>query len=389
LGARSPSGPGNRRYDRHARVAVVTATVNPDPGSAALREWDRLVDSVAGSDVAQLSAWARIRGAAGFTPLYLLAHDDGRLVGGALVLERRLPVLGRVGYVSGGPLVSPAAPRDQVVDRLVIAMERLGRSRFRALFVQPPADAYDVTIGLRERGFRQSRAGIAPSASIRIDLHREVEELHRGLTKANRRRSRNWAQRGVMVRLGRPRDVVVVANLLARSAEHQQFEPLSLEYIQRLYRELEVGGHVVVFIAELDGAPVAALLCTRCNGTVRQRISGMDRNERARSAGVSAATVWHAMLWAKSHGYDTYDFGGLRTDAARLLLAGHSEAEAHLTGSELFKTAFGGDLYVYPDQVEIISSPLVRRAYDISQGTGSGRRIVAVGKRIMRGGRAR
>jgi hypothetical protein len=26
-------------------------------------------------------------------------------------------------------------------------------------------------------------------------------------------------------------------------------------------------------------------------------------------------------LWAKSHGYDTYDFGGLRVDAARRLLA--------------------------------------------------------------------
>ena len=94
------------------------------------------------------------------------------------------------------------------------------------------------------------------------------------------------------------------------------FEPLSPDYIQRLHRELDVDRHAVVFVAELDDDPVAALLCTRSGGTIKQRISGMDRSERARKHGVSAATVWTAMLWAKDHGHHTYDFGGLRLDAA-------------------------------------------------------------------------
>jgi lipid II:glycine glycyltransferase (peptidoglycan interpeptide bridge formation enzyme) len=275
-----------------------------------------------------------------------------------------------------------------VVDRLVAGIEGLGQTRYRALFVQPPVDGHDVSVGLRSRGFRRSAAGIAPGASIRIDLQREVDELRRGLTKANRRRARNWAQRGVTVRVGSPDDAALVADLLARTAEHQQFEPLSLEYIQRLYRELDLDGHVVVFIAELDGVPAAALLCTRCDGAVRQRISGMDRSDRARSAGVSAATVWHAMLWAKSHGYHSYDFGGLRADAARRLLAGDRESGSYLTGSEQFKTSFGGDVYLYPDQVEFISAPPLRLAYDISRRTRGGRWLVAVGKRALRGGRS-
>jgi lipid II:glycine glycyltransferase (peptidoglycan interpeptide bridge formation enzyme) len=368
---------------------TVHVSVSTDPGSAALEEWDRLVDAVPGSDVAQLSAWARLRGDAGFRPLYLLAHLDGQLVGGALVLERGLPVVGRVGYVSGGPLVSPAVPRDRVVGPLVSALGVLARRRLRAVFVQPPMGGHDVGVGLRELGFRQSEAGIAPGASIRIDLHQTADELRRGMSKANRRRARNWAQRGVTVRLGSLDDAVLVADLLAGTAEYQQFEPFSLDYIQRLYRELDVGVHVVVFIAELDGEPVAALLCTRCAGTVRQRISGMARTERARTAGVSAATVWHAMLWAKSHGYDTYDFGGLRADAACLLLAGHREVSSYLTGSEQFKTSFGGEVFLYPDQVELVSSPLLRLAYDMSRRTRGGRRIVQIGKRALRGGRRR
>jgi lipid II:glycine glycyltransferase (peptidoglycan interpeptide bridge formation enzyme) len=367
---------------------VVDVTITPEPVSSLLQEWDRFVDTVPGSDVAQLSAWARIRSHAGFRPVYLFAHADGQLVGGALVLERRVPVVGRLGYSSGGPLVSPSVLRGPVVDRLVAALDMLARTRLRALFVQPPVEGQDVSTGLYARGFRPSTAEIAPPASIRINLRREVDDLRSRLTKANRRRARNWEQRGVSVRVGSADDAALVAELLARTAEHQRFEPLSPDYVQTLYRELDVGGHVIVFIAELDNSAVAALLCTRCNGTVRQRLSGMERTERARRDGVSAATVWNAILWAKSHGYNTYDFGGLSAAAAQVLLAGQPVASTDLTGSEQFKTSFGGEVFLYPDQVERISPVPLRLSYDILQRTRLGGRIIEIGKRVLRSGRA-
>jgi hypothetical protein len=54
---------------------------------------------VPGSDVNQLSAWADVRRAAGFEPLYVLVRRGAELVGGALVMGRRLPLVGEVGYV--------------------------------------------------------------------------------------------------------------------------------------------------------------------------------------------------------------------------------------------------------------------------------------------------
>ena len=369
------------------RCSDVVISITPEPDPAVLQEWDRFVDTVAGSDVAQLSAWARIRHDAGFRPLYLLARTDGRLVGGALVLERRLPVAGRFGYMSNGPLVSPSVDREPVVDRLVTAMDDLARTRLRALFVQPPTDGDDVSAALRKRGFRPSTAGIAPAASVRINLHPDTEDLRRHLTKANRRRTRNWERRGVTVRVGSPDDARPLADLLARTAEHQQFEPLSPDYVETLHRELDDDQHAVIFVAELDGTHVAALLCTCCDGTVKQRISGMDRSQRARNSGASAATVWHAMLWAKSRGYGTYDLGGLRAEPARKLLAGHPERTVALTGPEQFKTSFGGEVYLYPEQVELISSPLLRLAYDVSRRTRIDTRAVEIGKRALRGGR--
>jgi lipid II:glycine glycyltransferase (peptidoglycan interpeptide bridge formation enzyme) len=369
---------------RTPAVSVIAST-EPDPG--VLHEWDTLVDRTPGTDVAQLSSWAGIRRESGFDPLYVFAREDDRLVGGALVLERPLPVIGRVGYVSNGPVVSPAAPREAVVDRLGTAMDRLARRRLRALFVQPPAEAADVTAALRRRGFRRSMSGIAPAASIRVDLRRDIEDLRRGLTKANRRRTRHWAERGVRVRMGSRDDIPVVADLVARSAEHQHYEPLSPDYIQNLHRELDAEEHAAVFVAEIDGSPAAALLCTRCGGVVKQRLSGMERSERARRDGVSAAAVWRAMEWAKENGYHTYDFGGISTRAADALLDGAPEPSAHLKGTERFKTSFGGEVFRYPEQVELISSPPLRLAYDVSRRTRAGSRFVEIVKRTLRGGR--
>ncbi len=366
---------------------TLTVIARPDP--AAAREWDRLVELTPGTDVAQLSSWARVRREAGFSPLHLLAYQDDRLVGGALVLERLLPGIGKIGYVSNGPVVASGAVRQSVLDRLARELDTLARIRLRALFVQPPSEGDDISLGLEQRGFRLSDSQIAPAASIRIDLRREIEELRGGLSKSNRRRTRTWCQHGVTVRLGSAEDVPLVAELVARTAEHQQFEPLSVGYIQALHREMDPGRHLAVFIAELEGVPVAARICTMCGGVVKQRLSGMDRSERARKEGVAAATVWHAIQWAKVNGYEAYDLGGISVDAARTLLSGRPGSAAKLTGTDLFKSSFGGRAFLYPPPVELIPSPLLRLSYDLSRRTRLGDRLVKAAKRALRGGRKR
>ncbi len=135
------------------------------------------------------------------------------------------------------------------------ALADLGRRHLSDLFVQPPDRADDISDHLLQLGFRPSVAGIAPAASIRIDLTRGVEDLRTALTSSNRRRTRTWADRGVAVRLGSERDLPMVADLMACTAAHPQFDPPSLDYLRTLYRELDRGEHVQIFIAELDGVP--------------------------------------------------------------------------------------------------------------------------------------
>jgi len=361
----------------------VIATVTSRPEPRAVEDWDALVAATPGSDVAQLSAWARVRREAGFSPLLLHVREAGRLVAGALVLERRIPLVGYVGYVSNGPVVTGGVAGGRAVNLLLATLDKLARTRFGAFFVQPPDALPEVSSGLQARAFRPSTSEIAPAASIRVDLRRDVEELRARLSKSNRRRSRSWGERGVVVRTGRAEDLPLVAALMSRTAEHQRFQPFSADYIRTLHRELDPGGHVVVFIAELDGAPVAARVCTVCGGLVKQRLSATARDDRSRKEGVAAATVWHAMLWAKSNGHHTYDFGGIRPETARALLA----HEAISDGPEAFKASFGGEPRLYPQPVELIPSPAVRLGYDLARRSVVGGRVFDAVRKTMRGGR--
>ena len=61
----------SRRPPSATSIYTTTGRIVPE-------EWDALVERTPGTDVTQLSAWARVRASAGFSPLYVHAHQDGK-----------------------------------------------------------------------------------------------------------------------------------------------------------------------------------------------------------------------------------------------------------------------------------------------------------------------
>ncbi len=388
LRARSSPPQRSRRPGPAPRSPVsVVGTVRPDQDT--LVAWDRLVLEAPYSDVTQLVAWARLRRAAGFTPFYVLAYrDGGELVAGAQVLERHIPLLGRIGYVSNGPVIAPdTLARGPTCHAMATALRNLGRRRLRMLFVQPPEGADDVSDELLRSGFRPSNAGIAPVGSIRVDLTRSVEELRHGLSKRLRTWTRRWSQRGVTVRLGDERDVTLLAGLVGQSARHQGYEPLPAAYLRTMYTELAAVGGVALFVAEVHDRPVATELYTICGGTVRSRLTGLDRTGDAAKLSVAGALTWTAMQWAKERGQHWFDFGGLDQDTLQGLLVDGAHDIETWPSAERFKLQFGGAAFRYPPAVELIRSPLLRHGYDLARRSTRGRRLLAVAARALRGRR--
>jgi lipid II:glycine glycyltransferase (peptidoglycan interpeptide bridge formation enzyme) len=350
------------------------------------REWDALVRGTAGTDVNQLSAWARVRATVGYSARYVLVRDGGLLVGGAQLLLRGATGPAGLAYLPTGPVVAASATdRAAVVARLADELTAWSNPA-RPLFVQPPDGGEDISAALLARGFRPSRAGVAPAGTLRLDLSATEEELRAGLGRRLRYWTGKWAERGVTVRAGGERDLPVLSDLMAHSAHHQGHRSLPRPYVEAFYRELAADGHAVLFVGEVDGRPVAADLLTGCGGVIKGRLGGFDRSGPAGKLSVPAAMRWAAIRWAREQGYRWFDFGGIDADMLADLQAGRTANEEAWPGGDRAKLSFGGTPFAYPPAVERIAPP-ARWVYDGTTRSAAGRRLLAAASERLRGAR--
>jgi lipid II:glycine glycyltransferase (peptidoglycan interpeptide bridge formation enzyme) len=370
-----------------ATALALRVTGDPDPATVA--RWDALVLAHPTADVTQLSGWARLRREAGYEPLYLLVTDGDRLAGGALVLVRRVPLLGRVGYIPYGPLVAAGEERpDDVLEVLADGLRDLTRRRVRTLFVQPPEGEHRISELLAARGFRPSEADVAPAASLRVDVSADEAELRRALSRGTRRNLKKSGAAGVQVREGTEADLPAIAALMRETGRFHGFAPFSDEYLETMHRELGPAGGLITFVAELDGRPIATTVNTATGSTVRGRFTGLLRSDEVRQLGVASAVYWAGAMWAKQHGYRWYDFNGVLPESVPILTAPEPDIAA-LPGPDQFKAHFGGRLVQHPQAMERIASPLVRLGYDAARRSTAGRWVVEQVKRAARSGRAK
>jgi hypothetical protein len=364
----------------------VVVTVSARPKIDALRRWDLLVATTPRADVAQLSAWAQVRRRAGFTPIYVFAEKAGFLVGGALVLHRRVPGIGGIGYLPYGPVLHPYADRAPTADAVCHAIAGLADRGLAALFVQPPRGADDISRQLLGRGFRPSTAEVSPTASLELDLSRPIPDLRRALTRGVRSGVRQATARGVHVQTGLERDLTVVAELLADTAAHHRFPPMSLTYLQTLYRHLEPEDHIKIFIAESGGVPIATQVLTCCGEVVKLRLTGMRRSAST-PPGAAALLQWEALQWAAEAGYSAFDFGGISPSTVDAVRVGRTGLASRVNSRDYFKASFGGKPFRYPLPVELFSSTVARVGYDLANQSGLGRQAIQRARQLLRRGK--
>lgn len=384
---------GSGRPGGMSPPAAVSVVVHTDAPPGLLDVWAELVERTPGTDVTQLPAWARVRRTVGFHAVHVVARVDGAVVGGAQVLCRRVSVLGSVGYLPYGPLVAPeVADRAAVAESLARALRGVCGGPAGALFVQPPEDGDDVATALRNHGFTDSSAAIAPAGSIRIDLREDLAVIRSRFGRRLRSWPNRWAARGVTVSEGGIDDVPLLRRLMEHSAERQHFPVPPLSYLTALYRELAATGNAALFVGRVDGVPVAADLVTVCGGMIRGRYTGFARDGEAARLSVPAAIRWEIIRWGRERGLRWLDFGGLSAVTLDAVLDPRTPdgppPDAVATVDQP-KLTFGGTAFRYPAPLQFVGPSPVRFAYDLANRSPTGRRMIDRARRLMRAGRAR
>ena len=313
---------------------------------------------------------------------------DGRIVGTALVLYRRLPKLKRyLAYLPEGPAIDwTGGDLDAWLRPMTDHLKKAGSFGIRmgppvitrrwyaptikaaiadpALrsLTQAPADevdhaAVEVARTLRTAGWREvpSVGGFSagqPKYNFHVPLAgRTEDDVLAGMNQLWRRNIRKADKAGVEVSTGGRDDLGDFHRVYVETAERDHFTPRPLSYFERMWDALtaEDPDRMRLYLAHHEGDLVAATTLVRV-GTHAWYSYGASTTAKRDVRG-SNAVQWQMMRDALAAGADVYDLRGITDTLA--------EGDPHL-GLIQFKVGTGGHAVEYLGEWDL---PLNRALY--------------------------
>lgn len=323
-------------------------------------EWDAFLAKTPGGHHVQTSLWAQVKAPLGWRVARVIVTLEEQIVAGAQLLIRPLPLMGAIGYVPKGPLVTLDDP---MLTKLVLdTLHQIARThRLCYLAVQPPSNGEGLVQQLPHWRFRPSPLEMLPSATVLVDLTKDLDELL-GQMKAKTRYNLRLAQRkGITVREGTEHDQHTFYELLVATGQRQQFSSYSKEYFSELWRILRPHGYIKLFLAEYEGEAVSAVLLIPFGDTViykRGAWSGRHGNRHP-----NELIHWTAMMWAKAQGYRYYDFDGIDPKDVKLITDGKANSGSLTQTVTSFKLGFAPQVTFFPAIYDYVYNPFLRWAY--------------------------
>lgn len=242
----------------------------------------------------------------------------------------------------GGPACADDSPEKTRQQIRQVAQDRLVAlaAQYRALEIDlalpPMAPAY--------RGERCPR--VNPLLSLGydntltqtyvLDLRRTEEELWQGLFGNCRNLVRRAEKEGFSIReASSPGDLERYYEMHQETYRRTGASPHPFAYFQQIWEKFTSRGYSHIFLAELNGEVVAAANLGAYKGAMIYWTGAGKADLPTR--GVNNLLQWHAISYARRHGYEWYENG---------------EAFPNLRGGKLkglndFKRSFGGALYPF------------------------------------------
>lgn len=322
--------------------------------------WDAFVARTPGGHHVQTSLWSQVKASIGWRVVRLVLTQGEKIVGGAQVLMRPLPLFGTIGYVPKGPLLACNDP--WLLETVLHGLQQIAHTQhIRYLALQPPNHGEVCALQLTDAGFRPTSLDALPTATTLLDLSQDQDALLASMRAKTRQYIRLSQRSGVTVREGTEAELHDYYRLVAATGQRKNFSVFPEDYFSAMWHTLRPHGYIKLFLAEFKGEIVSAQIAIPFGDTIINKLSVWSGQHASRHP--NEALMWEAIVWAKAHGYRYYDFEGIDQTAARSILAQQDLPASLKQTVTWFKLGFGGEVKRYPGVYGYIPNALLRSIY--------------------------
>lgn len=250
----------------------------------------------------------------------------------------------------------PDAHNDAAFSAALDSLKRLA-TEHKVTFVRIEPTFSNASL-LKSHGFRPtSYQQLNPTRTQVIDLTPPKDEILAQMNQNNRNITRNYANKGVVIRQSYdPKDISILTDLMKSVARRNSITPHSPDYFAKQAATLFPLKAASLYYAAVDKKPIAAALVYDSDTTRYYAHAASDDNYRKLSAGT--ALVGQMILDAKDSGLQQFDLYGIAPD---------NTPRHPWAGFTKFKQSFGGQPVDFGGTWELSLRPFPYWFYRIYQ----------------------
>lgn len=239
----------------------------------------------------------------------------GTTIGLAHVRLKRLPLLGGIAYINGGPLVRSGSQAEPMLRNSLRALRQHYVKRGGMTLRVAPAigsTEWHATLArvFAEEGFGPAGLGDA-YRTIVLDLRPPVEQIRRRLEQKWRNCLNRAEKNGLTVRDGdAPELFEAFCTLYDDLRDRKEFHvELDARFYADVQRRLPAQERFAVTLVEFQGVPVAGHVGSELGDTAVYLLGATNRAGLEQKA--SYLMQWHVLQRARLRGCTAYDLGGI------------------------------------------------------------------------------
>ncbi len=286
----------------------------------------------------QSSPWGQLKSKFGWQVIRVLVQEQERIVGGAQILTRSLPMGGKFGYIPKGPVVAPG--RFDVMGMLLDAIEKLAQAgRFLILSIQPPVDEPLYMDPLRSRQFKPSSFYVTPATTVLVDLQQSEDDILAQMKRGTRYNVRLASRKGIIVQERDGSDLPLFYQWMEAAAGRYSYRYYDLPYYQEAWSQFDPHDSIKLLMAYYQDEPLAGVIVIALGNWAVYKwgaSSGAHLNRKPNDL-----LQWAAMQWSKKKGCHYYDMGGITPVVAQALRQDQDPPPIKGANIARFKLGFG------------------------------------------------